>query len=38
MEECTVCEGVAKFIEIEGGNYYCPSCILDMYGRGSNES
>ena len=21
------------FIEIEGGNYYCSSCILDMYER-----
>jgi hypothetical protein len=37
METCTVCEKIAKFTEIEGGNYYCAGCILDMYKRGNNE-
>lgn len=32
MEICNVCENPAKFIEIEGGNYYCATCILSMYG------
>jgi hypothetical protein len=32
MEICTVCGNPAKFIEIEGGNYYCPTHILSMYG------
>jgi len=35
MDICTVCEKTAKFIEIEGGNYYCAKCILDMYERGA---
>ena len=33
MELCTVCGNSAKFIEIEGGNYYCAGCILEMYER-----
>ena len=33
MELCTVCDKPAKFIEIDGGNYYCAGCILDMYER-----
>lgn len=37
MELCTVCGNPAKFIEVEGGNYYCASCILDMYGRESER-
>lgn len=32
METCTVCDKPAKFIEIEGGNYYCLTHILSMYG------
>ena len=32
MELCTICAKPAKFIEIEGGNYYCPIHILSMYG------
>jgi hypothetical protein len=32
MELCTICVNPAKFIEIEGGNYYCPTHILSMYG------
>ena len=33
MNDCIVCNLPANFIEIEGGNYYCASCILDMYER-----
>lgn len=29
MEECSICEGVADFITIEGGWYLCKSCISD---------
>lgn len=31
MEECKKCESPAQFIKIEGGNYYCASCVLKMY-------
>lgn len=29
MEECVYCEGMADFIQIEGGWYVCASCIKD---------
>lgn len=32
MELCTVCEKPAQYIEIEGGNYYCVTDILGLYG------
>ena len=32
FDECTTCQKLAQFIQIEGGNYYCASCILEMYG------
>jgi hypothetical protein len=32
MKVCTVCENQAQFTEIEGGNYYCITHILSMYG------
>jgi hypothetical protein len=38
MKMCTICDNQAKFIEIDGGNYYCPTHILSMYGiEGENE-
>jgi hypothetical protein len=32
MELCTICETPAQFIEIDGGNYYCVTHILSLYG------
>lgn len=29
MEECVHCEGVADFIQIQGGWYVCAGCIKD---------
>ena len=37
MTDCTICENPATFIEIDGGNYYCSPCILDMYGFITDE-
>ena len=33
MEECASasCRNVPRFIEIEGGAYFCGDCILKMY-------